>query len=427
MRAYDNWLKAYINHTRFSESPDAFHLWTGVSVIAGALRRRVWIDQRHFQWTPNFYIVLVGPPGVAAKSTTMRTGLSLLERVEGIYFGPQSMTWQALTESLSKAKETVEFPDNHAAQVMSCVTVAASELGTFLRPEDDELVEVLISMWDGQKEVWRRSTKTQGDTSIENPWLNVIACTTPAWLRANFPDVMIGGGLTSRIMFIYADRKRQLVAYPADLITSSEFTKEENYLIHDLQQIAEIRGEMRLTPDAKNWGQHWYEQHWGHANSSHLSSERYAGYFARKQTHLHKLAMVVSAARNNDLWITLEDMVTANALVTSIERDMEKVFTSIGVNQQAQRSGEVLRFIEAVGRIDYQELWRKCFPIMSPKEFAESISAVVQAGYVKVEKLQDGRSFLIASKGRPVTSPVSAPPKPQDTDPEVPPPPDADT
>lgn len=425
MRAYLSWLKAYVNHTRYSESPDAFHLWTGVSVIAGALRRRVWIDQRHFQWTPNFYIVLVGPPGVAAKSTTMRAGLSLLERVEGIYFGPQSMTWQALTEALSKAKETVEFPDNHPPEVMSCLTVAASELGTFLRPEDDELVEVLIAMWDGQKEVWRRSTRTQGDTTVENPWLNVIACTTPAWLRANFPDVMIGGGLTSRIMFIYADRKRQLVAYPADLITSSEFQKEANYLIHDLQQIAEMKGEMRLTPDAKKWGNNWYEQHWTMATSNHLSSERYAGYFARKQTHLHKLAMVVSASRSNDLWITLEDVVMANALVSSIERDMERVFTSIGVNQQAQRSGEVLRFIEAVGKIDYQDLWRKCFPIMGPKEFADSIAAITQAGYARVEKTSDGRNFLVANK-RPASAPVAAPPQHSDTDPEVPPTPDAD-
>jgi hypothetical protein len=109
-RAYNNWIKAYVSHTRFSESPDAFHFWTGVATVAGALRRRVWIDERHFQWTPNFYIVLVGPPGVAAKSTSIRSGISLLERVPGVYLGPQSMTWQALTESLQNAQECVEIP-----------------------------------------------------------------------------------------------------------------------------------------------------------------------------------------------------------------------------------------------------------------------------------------------------------------------------
>ena len=35
---------------------------------------------RHSQWTPNFYIILVGLPGVANKSTTVRIGSSLLMR-----------------------------------------------------------------------------------------------------------------------------------------------------------------------------------------------------------------------------------------------------------------------------------------------------------------------------------------------------------
>ncbi|KKK66944.1 hypothetical protein LCGC14_2958990, partial [marine sediment metagenome] len=82
-RNYDNWLSGYAEYTKHSESPDLFHFWTGVFTIAGALRRQVWIDQRYFQWTPNFYIVLVGPAGIAAKSTSLRLGTSLLRRVEG--------------------------------------------------------------------------------------------------------------------------------------------------------------------------------------------------------------------------------------------------------------------------------------------------------------------------------------------------------
>ena len=110
-RHFSNWLKAYMQYTRDSESPDAFHFWTGVSTVAGALRRRVWIDMRKFQWTPNFYIILVGPPGVAAKSTSLRNGMRLLEQVEGIKFGPQSMTWQALTQVLEESMEYTKYLD----------------------------------------------------------------------------------------------------------------------------------------------------------------------------------------------------------------------------------------------------------------------------------------------------------------------------
>ena len=81
-RNFPNWLQGYLEYTKASESPTPFHFWTGVSTIAGALRRRVWIDQRYFQWTPNFYIVLVGPAGVAAKSTSLRSGMKLLEKLK---------------------------------------------------------------------------------------------------------------------------------------------------------------------------------------------------------------------------------------------------------------------------------------------------------------------------------------------------------
>src|SRR6516162_7064350 len=134
-RKFANWLKAYTHYTRDSESPTSFHFWTGVATSAGALRRRVWIDMRKFQWTPNFYVILVGPPGVAAKSTSISMGMSLLTQVPSIRFGPESMTWQALAKDLEDAIEYVEWTRPSGAKElvkMSCLTIQIGELGTFL-------------------------------------------------------------------------------------------------------------------------------------------------------------------------------------------------------------------------------------------------------------------------------------------------------
>src|SRR3990167_3769970 len=108
-RYFPNWLRAFAEHTELSEAPRAYHFWTGVSTIAGALRRQVWIDQRYFQWTANFYIVLVGPPGIVTKSTSMRTGIKMLQELPGVHMGPQSMTWQGLTLSLAESADLVPF------------------------------------------------------------------------------------------------------------------------------------------------------------------------------------------------------------------------------------------------------------------------------------------------------------------------------
>ena len=110
-RIFPNWIQAYMAHSAHSESPDTFHFWTAVSTIAGALRRRVWIDNKYFQWTPNFYIVFVAPPGIAAKTTTINIGMNLLRRVPGVHFGPNSVTWQALIEAFARSTESITLPD----------------------------------------------------------------------------------------------------------------------------------------------------------------------------------------------------------------------------------------------------------------------------------------------------------------------------
>lgn len=384
-RKYDNWLKGYVQYTRYSESPDAYHFWTAVSTIAGALRRKVWIDQRQFQWTPNFYIILVGPPGVAAKSTSIRSGLSILEKVDGVFFGPQSMTWQALTEALQNAQEVVEIPGLPEAEVMSCLSIGVSELGTFLRADDGELVDVLVSMWDGQKEVWRRQTRTQGSTVIHNAWLNIIGCTTPAWLKDNFPEVFIGGGLTSRILFIYADRKRQLVAYPGDLIPAAEYQQEAENLLADLRRIGDMRGEYLLHPDAKRWGMEWYERHWTGNRSVHLQSDRFDGYYARKQTHIHKTAMVIAAAKRDQLVILEEDLSEADAVVSALEENMLQVFASIGVSAEAKKNVEIVQLVKnSKGGISLETLWRMCFTTMTGKDFQDALQSAKEAGYIRI-------------------------------------------
>lgn len=384
-RPFNSWLKAYSHHTRHSESPHLFHFWTGVSTIAGALRRQVWIQQHIFQWTPNFYIILVGPPGIAAKSTSIRLGHSLLEQVEGVTFGPKSMTWQGLTTALEDAQMEVPMPPDGDYRTMSCLTCTVSELGTFLRPEDKELIDVLVDLWDGQEETWRRKLKEQS-TVIKNPWINIIAATTPSWLQNNFPESMIGGGLTSRIVWVYGDTKRQLMAYPADHIDQEVFADEEKQLIEGLQQIAELKGEYELTKEAKAWGKEWYADLWK-VRPMNMVSERYQGYISRKQTHIHKLAMVIAASFRDELYIDMDDLSMAADMVTALEPSMNRVFESIGIGDISRHVKELLAYIRAYGSITEKDLWRFMLPIMSPKEFEEATRAAIKADYIKREGL----------------------------------------
>ncbi len=386
-RYFNDWLQGYMEYTAASESPDSFHFWTGVATVAGALRRRVWIDEHHFQWTPNFYIVLVGPPGVAAKSTSIRQGLNLLERTEmGIHFGPQSMTWQALTVSLQNSQEGVEIGADNDVHLMSCLTISVSELGTFLDPKNDELTSVLIDMWDGQKSTWRRETKSSGNVEIHNPWLNVIAATTPSWIKTNMPANMVGGGLTSRILFVFEDKKRHLVAFPSEVVQTKEFLKLQGELVHDLREICDLKGQYFRTPEATIYGKEWYERLYYGQRPAHMQSDRFDGYIARKQTHLFKLAIVLAAAKRSDLRIHQEDLEAADTILGDVERDMAKVFSAIGIATGARFSEELLAMIKHAKKIDYNILWQRAMHSMTLTDFSEAMRGLLQAGLVKANR-----------------------------------------
>lgn len=389
-RHYSNWISAFMDYASFSEAPRHMHFWTAVSTLAGALRRRVWVDMAYFRWHPNFYIILVAPPGIVSKSTTAGIGMSLLKRVPDIKFGPDVVTWQALVSTFAEATMSYEYQGEFHA--MSALTIESSEFGNLLNPQDKEMVDLFVSLWDGKPGAFEKKTKGSGCDTVENPWINLIACTTPAWIAGNFPEYMIGGGFTSRCLFVYAEKKAKLVAYPAQHVPRNMKQIAQN-LIEDLCQISLICGEYVLGPDAVEWGSTWYENHYN-SKHTHLDDDRFGGYLARKQTHIHKLAMILAAAESDRLLITAEHLALANQMVTDLEPDMQFVFSKIGKSEDAVYAERLIQFIQKRGGCPYEEAYRYVhayFPKM--QDFEGVITGAVRSGYLILK--QDGNKFML--------------------------------
>ena len=393
MRQSSNWITDYQRFTANSEAPDNFHFWTAISVLAGALRRHVWVDMGHFQWTPCFYIVFVAPPGIVSKTTTANVGMNLLREVPGIHFGPDVVTWQSLVQSLAQSTEAFEFEkDLHP---MSTVTIVSGEFGTFLNPNDREMVDVLVSLWDGQIGKWKKATKTSGSDEITNPWINIIACTTPAWIQGNFPEYMIGGGFTSRTIFVYAEEKRRLVAYPFEEMAPEDLKRK---LIRDLEHISvELVGPYKVTPEAIRWGQRWYERLY-EENKDTLAHDRFAGYIARKQTHMHKLALILSAAERDTLEINEHFLRLADEHLQQAEEHQQKVFSRI-VAPEARPANLLIDVMSRSPRMSKQALFSAVFQQMSQTQFDEALNAGIAAGMLRCQ--QRGQSLFVEFIGDP--------------------------
>jgi hypothetical protein len=139
-------------------------------------------------------------------------------------------------------------------------------------------------------------------------------------------------------------------------------------LIEDLQEISKLAGEVELTPSALDWGSVWYKSHWEHEDRE-LVDARYQGYRSRKQSHIHKLAIILSAARSNDLLITPEILQEAEAVITGLEPHLKQVLGFIGTTQESKHTETVLRTVRIYGHITPQDLWKQVQAFMDRKTF----------------------------------------------------------
>ena len=386
-RHHEDWLTSFVKYAGFGEAPKHMYWWVGVSVIAGALRRRSYIDQYYFRWYPNFYVVLVAPPGVVSKSTTANIGMDLLKRVPGILFGPNVVTWQALVQCLNKAQEEVEITPGHY-ETQACLTINSSELGNLLNPQDREMVDMLVSVWDGAD--IRKVTKGSGTDEVPRPLINLIACTTPSWIASSIPEYMLGGGLLSRCVFVFADRKERFVAYPG-LAVPKDISTIADLLVEDLARIASLSGEFGMTQEAVDWGQDWYSRLF----AKQSGDPRLRDYVTRKQTHLHKLAMILSVSRRDDLIITEKELQDAEIALSKNEERMGDVFNQVGRTAESSAADQILSILNQNGPTDAMIIYRSLHSRFPKEEELKSIiGGLIKSGMIEMKA--DGKKYVLA-------------------------------
>lgn len=344
MRNFPNFLDGYLRYTEGTESPEHMRLFAAMSAICGSLRRQVWVDLVKFTYYPAMYVVFVGEPGIVTKSVTTNAAMALLKEVEGVFFGPDAVTWAALAGAFVEANTPFQFEDAYYPQ--SALTIFSSELGSFLDLRDAGMVNFLIELWDGRGD-YKKMTKHSGNDNIDAPYLNFIACTTPSWIAENLSRLALGGGLTSRTIFLYGGTKSAYVPWP-DLAAPKDVDKLRVALVEDLRHMATLRGPMSFTPAARQWMIDWYQPFWENEYPT-ARSDWQKGYMARKYGHLIKLAMVLSVATSDSLVITDAHFAAALAMLKRCESDMEKVFEHVGKSEKGLQVGRAVESIGAIG------------------------------------------------------------------------------
>ncbi len=376
-RKCDNWLQTFAAWTLpRSEAPESYHFWAGLYTLASVIKRHVYIPYTilgGWDCYPFIYTMFVAPAGAARKTTTANYAEELLDHIPSVERTATAITKEQLAVKLA------EHPE-------SAITIFAPEFSIFIQKSGLDMYDTLTRLFDGAK-AFEEDIKTGASQVADKPCVNMLACTTPEWLSENMTEAIIGGGFTSRLIIVMEDKvRRHQMYYDRVGIDWNEMKELETDLITDLVHIASLMGKFEISDDARNFmedkdGNGWYKDS---IKAAERANPRLSGYYQRKPTHLHKIAMLLHLSYSDELILTEYDLRMAADTLDSIEPKMHKAFEHVGKNPHASDMMKILSFIQARGKVRRAVIQSNFFHAATPSRLDELLRGLVVMDKVRV-------------------------------------------
>ena len=408
-RNYTDYARACIDAIKESPIPKSFARWTALSSVAGALGRRVWFPMPNYDIGSNLFIILIASPGRNKSVSLILPFTKIFNRLTTpvgsredhdnfnsgldqyglrkfpLYLIQDRITPEKLAVDMTKiTRMDLRLSNPRQEQFFdSSLSLVTSEFGTFMGRSERYLQMFMTDMWDS-KESYSHKTKTAGEYIIEGPCLNWIACATPEQFVDNLPEDAKSQGLLSRILPIFYEGER----IPQDLTQKVISDNTIDNLRNDLSIIAKMYGPMKFDDDAfEKANEDIYYNLQPEPIDPHLSE-----YCQRRVSHFLKVAMSVSASRRSTRKIMKEDWETTKEIMFDMEQHMPKALEGFGMARTGRIVHDMVVWLEAtmaskkrrhvrLGTFK-REVLRK---IANPGELDQTIRAMVDSGYVKVE------------------------------------------
>jgi hypothetical protein len=382
-RHVSNWVESYIELMKNTEPAEIFDVWVAYSVIAAALRRKVCLQLGRLTYFPNIYCVLVAEPGVARKTQAIKYGMNFLNTIPDIRLSADSATKEAMTDDIEESGLDELMSDGTSLH-HSSLNIISKEFESFLgqKKENTRMLTALTDLFDCPDD-WSSRTRHGVSNKIVNPWLNLLAATTPDSLASSLPASAVGGGLTSRILFVWAEKRKRAVAIPA--MTAADCILKEK-LEKDLYQISRISGNYLMSDDCKRKWIDWYESLDEEKIENRICTDRsFSGWYSRRSTYIIKVAILCAAAESNTLVIRWKHIERAKAEISKVEHVMGKAFKAIGKSEISAEVDTVRQIIVAYRWISEKQLMTIIWRDVDAGKFDAVINTLIKSGKVKRE------------------------------------------
>lgn len=339
MRRLKNWIQSYEEYARDNYCPDSFHLWTGLSVLAAALERKVWLVNGKIIFYPNIYTMLVTYAGVG-KSTALERGVDLLERIKlevnpNIKLIAEQITEPGLVKDMEERQE-IALTETKRMFHSSGFFCASEASASALQNTHGTFTSTITRFYDCPK-VFRKVTKGEHDrpTEIYNVCFNMLAGATFDYLKTLVNESSVMGGFASRI--IYVINKERLVREPKWGTSADIDDKAQQLLFEDLCEIHKLQGHFKPT---RAFVDAWEKfQPESDKLLAQLNSPRLESLAARKSTNTTKIAMLLSVSESNDLTLDLHHWEQAMALIDEVSKDNAFILSQGAMADKQSQTG----------------------------------------------------------------------------------------
>jgi len=375
-RLPDGFLKEYLKYCSSTEVPGIFSLWCGIACIASALGRDGFMSMGHYTIFPNLYIILVAGSAKCKKSTAIRIADGFIKKVTpDIKTFSQKLTPEALIGALCEVKEASANQLRGSAEGI----IVVDELSTLIDRNafQSGMIPFLTTLWDAQ-ESFTYETKKRGKETVYNSCVSMLGGSTLSWIREAIPISAIGGGFTSRVIFVFREQYEKSILWTS---MSEENRKRGENLLHDLNEIAKVRGEFGVTEKVKTVSEQLYSDF--RASHPFHANKYLEGYAGRRFTTLLKLAMIVCASLSDNRLIKLEHLNAALNVLEDAEGHMPKVLQTIAMDDIGMVNQDILSLIKSKGRVTRKKLLTLVHHQMQARDLDIVLSTLSQAGEIK--------------------------------------------
>lgn len=348
-RNFKDFLGAFQEYADDGFCPPQFNLWSGISVVAGALERKVWLQwSPTLSYYPNMYVLLVGLPG-SGKSTALNRAVNLINQLyaEGtVSLIPTQVTEAKFIELIGEKRA---FEEGNRVTYQSAGYYSASEASNSLKEIYGDITACMTDFYDCPP-LWEKATKKDGRFTLENVCFNLLAGSTFDYLGKLITDDNILGGFASRLTYVVsADESVKLQKFRYDVGGVSK--EKEDYrqaLLADLRQINRMVGAFRAE---KSFGDAW--ETWDAEFQERriaMKSEKMKSLLVRTNTSVYKLSMILAASESSSLVLHERHLTRAVELMKETEDSLPDTFRASKSSQVNSTDGLKSAFFHAFAK-----------------------------------------------------------------------------